>query len=351
MALGNLELKRLTLHKIYGKSDRNPTPYAEECNGFCKLDYKGLETLRNRVNNCLNHKSKFYELHLEDFGPGSIHKLQVDLWGTNENHFVEISQDIASKAAEVHSSANIPDGLLLVIEGTVGHHKAIIIVKAEKSDAFSINGTDLELIKDIFLSSDKTLYKVAFIIHTDRTQTTVNAYKYYVYDDVFSPSKEDLAYYFYGKFLGLTTKKNSKLLSNKLHRRLMGFCEDHIEIGDCYTVMRAVDRYIIDSIGKPINAMDFSTFFPVELKEMFNVQIVREFPSSFILDNSILKSSDTKRISLTENTTLLLKNAPEGILTGSTNSMEDKQKLQMTIDSGNEYNFALVPTSKRKRNS
>lgn len=345
MKLENLVLKRLTVHKIFGRSKTNEVPYAGNCNELSKLGIEGMETLHMRINTCLGHKSKFYELDLRDRDENSFFELHKPLFGARTNTFLKISQALADKAAESHNTANIPDGLLLVIEGTISGLNSVITVKAEKSNAFSLKGTELELIRDIFLSSDKTLYKVGFSIKRDSTGSDANAYRFYVYDDAFSPSKEDLAYYFYSTFLGLTTEKNSKLLTNKLHRTLMSFAQDHIDVGDKYTVMKNIDRAFLNSKKSTLNAKEFKSFFPEELELLFENTIMQDFQNSFVKDNSIINSIDTKRIALTSDTTLLLNNAPDGIITGSTRVVQDMVKLKASIDSGLPYSFALIPTS------
>lgn len=351
MKLENLEIKKLTVHKIYGKSKTSPEPYADECNELVKLGTDGLGTLSKRINSCLNHKSKFYELDLIETDEDSFFEIHKPLWGSYGKKFLSTSQKIADKAAETHKNSNIPDGLLLIVEAKISNCQTTIIVKAEKSDAFSMSGTALELIKDIFLSSDKTLYKVGFVLRIKEDINTPKAYKFFVYDDSFSPSKGDLAHYFYNRFLGLSTDKNSKLLTNKFHRQVMGFIENHIDISDKYELMRTIDRAFMDPKRKSINVTDFKNFFPEELFDLYTQRIEDYFPNSFIKDNSILNKMDTKKITLSPDTTLLLKNAPEGIITGNTAFPEDMQNLKASIDSGNNknYNFVLVPTITLKK--
>jgi hypothetical protein len=344
MKLENLELKRLTVHKIYGRSKTNDAPYASECTELTKLGADGMETLHKRVNSCINHKSKFYELDLSDKSEESFFEIHKSLCGARLPKFLSVSQLIADKVASTHENANIPDGLILIIEAKISGLETVITIKAEKSNAFSLAGNDLQLVKDIFLSSDKTLYKLGFFIRRDSEKETPSAYRFYVYDDAFSPSKEDLAHYFYNKFLGLTTEKNSKLLTNKFHRALIGFAQDHIDFGDKYEVMRSIDRAFLDTTRKSLTASEFKSFFPSELDQLFDSVIAQEFPNSFVKDNSIINSIETKRIALSSETTLLLKNAPDGIITGSTKNANDLSKLKVSIDSGNNYNFALVPS-------
>lgn len=344
MKLENLEIKKVSVHKIFGKSKTNPEGYANECKELIKLGEDGLNTLIKRVNSCLNHKSKFYELNLHDKSTDSVFELQKSLWNTDEKEFLKISQDIADKGAVAHKNTNIPDGLLMIIESKIDNFNALIIVKAEKSDAFSMSGTDLQLVKDIFLSSDKALYKIGFFIHKDISKLHENSFKFFVYDDAFSPSKEDLAYYFYSSFLGLSTERNSKLLTNKLHRNLSTFINKHIDFVDKFSLQKTIDRVFLDKSKRTLNAKDFLTYFPEEIKDLYRKEISEIFPTAFIKDTAITSSINTKRIELSPETTLLINNAPDGIITGKTSNKDVFNSLKASIDSGNkEYTYAFIP--------
>ncbi|MEA5478143.1 nucleoid-associated protein [Pseudanabaena galeata UHCC 0370] len=352
MKLENLEVKRVTIHKIFAKSKTIPEPYADDCTELVKLGDEGLKTLHDRIKSCLNHKSKFFELHIADLtDKENFFNIQKPLWNSEQETFLEISQKIADKAAFAHKNANIPDGLLVVIECLISNLKCVVVIKAEKSDAFSMTGTNLQLIKDIFLSSDKALYKIGFTVHHNEKGNETANFRYFVYDDSFSPSKEDLAYYFYHTFLGFSTERNSKLQTNKLHKQLTKFALKHIGYGDRYGVLKNIDRVFLEPKNTTLNAKDFSTFFPEEAQGLFVKEVEEHFPTAFVKDTAITTTISTKRIELTSETTLLLKNAPDGVITGSTDNKEDIQKLKTSIDSGSKYNFALIPVEKVNPNS
>jgi hypothetical protein len=71
--------------------------------------------------------------------------------------------------------------------------------------------------------------------------------------------------------------------------------------------------------------------------------ISQEFPNSFVKDNAIMSTIGTRRIALTAETVLLLKNAPDGIITGNTQNAVDVNRLKVSIDSGSPFHFVLVP--------
>jgi hypothetical protein len=348
MKFEQVVLKRLTVHKIYGKSRVNTIAYAGKCQEISRLDNEAMYILHERIDACLRHRSKFYELDLQDASPGSFFALQQALYGTTSDRFLVIAQQLADKAAAAHINANIPDGLLLLVEATINTHPAIIVVKAEKSNAFSLTGNELQLVRDIFLSGDKTLYKVGFFIRTDTTHRDAKAYRYYVYDDAFTPSRGNLAHYFYSSFLGLSTEKNSRLLTNNFHKTLISFTQYHIDVGDKYELMRSIDRAFLDQGRKMIHAADFKSFFPEDLEPLYEEMIEKEFPHAFVKDNTIMKSIATKKIALTPEATLLVKNAPDGIITGNTKNETDVSRLKVSLDSGEKYHFVLVPAMEIK---
>ena len=344
MKLEDLSLKRLTVHRIFASAKSTSEPFAEECKEIGRLDNEGMNTLHERINTCLNHKTKFFELTLGDSTAQSFFAIQKLLFASSKQTFLKISQQIADKCALAHRGTNAPDGLMLLAEATINGLQAVIVIKAEKSNAFSVSGTDLQLVKDVFLSSDKTLYKIGLFLRKDTKNVSPKSYRYYVYDDVFSPYKGKLSAYFYNVFLGLNADENGKILTSNLYRSLTNFMHEHIEIGDRYELSRHIDRYLTDPRNVNLNASDFKYLFPAELEQLFESVIESEYPSSFVKDESMLKSIDTKRIALTDQTTLILKNPPHGVVTGRTSNEKDWSKLRASLDSGANFAFALIPT-------
>jgi len=349
MNFDNLDLQRFTVHKIYGKSAINPEPYADACTDFCRLGTDGNDTLYKRLTTALKHKTKLFELDLAESGKDSFFQIQRHLFDSKKPSFLKASQLVADKLADAHVRTKIPDGLLLLVEAKLDSHNCIITVKAEKSDAFAATKNTLKLIKDIFLSSDKTLYKVGFFVKMDSKNSSPKAYRYFVYDDAFTPANDDLAFYFYNKFLGLSTEANSKLQTNRLHKHLTEFASTHVSLSDRFEVMRVIDRMFMDANRKTLNIGDFKGIFPAELSQLFDSTIAPEFTNAIIKDNAVVNGLKTKRISLSASTTVLLKSRPEGIIMGNTRNYENKEQVQLVLDSGRSYNYVMIPTLSNDR--
>jgi hypothetical protein len=346
MNFENLEILRVTYHKTISKSKDNPVPYATDCLDFCKLGTDGEATLIKRIQNCIKKTSHFFELDLENSSKGSMFEIQKNFINSKKVEFLKTSQEVADLAASCQTRVNIPDGLILIIEAKFNGIYAIIVVKAEKSEAFSANGNDLKLIKDIFLSSDKTLYKIGIFARTDSKNLTPNSYKYFVFDDDFSPSKDDLAIYFYKSFLGLTTEKNSKLLTNKMHNKLKRFVDDYIDSSDGYDVRRSIDRIFLDVDKKTLSSESFKDLIPKELLERYNRDIVEQMPTAFVKDLKIINKIDTQRIKINEDIFLTIGPNSEIIDMGDTEV--DKNRLIMTVDSNKNSNYIIFKSTRKK---
>jgi hypothetical protein len=339
MNLDNLEILRVTYHKIISKSKQIITPYATDCLDFCKLGDDGTSTLSKRILNCIKKRTHFFELDIENTSKDSMFEIQKKFKNSKKAEFLKISQEVADLAASCQTRTNIPDGLILIVEAKFNGSHALIVVKAEKSEAFSISGNDLQLIKDIFLSSDKTLYKIGIFIHTDDKNVAPKSYKYFVFDDDFSPSKDDLAIYFYKTFLGLTTDKNSKLLTNKLHNRLKRFIDDYVDFQDAYDVRRSVDRIFLNEDKKTISASDFKDLFPKEIHEHYNRDIVEELPNAIVKDINIVNKIDTQKIKVNEDFLLTIGSKTKIIDMGETEN--DRDRLTTVINTNKKSKYII----------
>ncbi len=343
---GNATIKRLTVHKIYSKSKTTPKAFSEDATSLCNLDFDGMEILTRRISSCFKHKSKFYELSLEDNSPDSFFEYQKPMKAADESLFIEYANKISDKCAESHTSANIPDGLLLVVDCVIDGFHSIVTVKAEKSDAFSANESGLSLVKNIFLSSDKTLYKVGFCMRYDNKNIDEDSFKYFVYDDAFTPSKTDLATYFYRGFLGLSTERNAKLLTNNLYKDLNSLIQDFVGLNDRPEMMDRVVSIFKDPSSNSLEVTDFRPLFTGKLQTLFDSEIIPKYPSHAIVkDLSIVTTMKSKKISLTKNATLVLKDWPEGVITGSTRNSDDLNRLTSYLETGGgNYNYAFIPS-------
>ena len=350
MNFQDVVLNRFTFHKIFGKKIVEQTevaPYADDCGDFCNINPDGIDILTARIKKAASQKRRFFELDIKETGAESFWKLASPLINASKPDFLKTSKIIADKAASVHNKANTPDGLLLIIEGVISGYSALIVVKAEKSNAFSMTGTSLQLIKDIFLSSDKTLYKIGFLIHRDNKNNQPKSYAGYVYDDAFSPSKEDLAIYFYQRFLGYSTEKNAPINTNNLYNELKAFNDQYIDsLSDRNDILRNIDRKLMDKKVVTLHADDFKTLFPDEVHSVYDHRISTNFKTAIVKDTTLIGDFLTKRIRITSNADLVTKNGiSDKIKLGTVRDNKVNFIENLELDTGVEYKCVFVPTT------
>lgn len=340
----DIQLQRLVVNKLYGKSKGVPEPFSEDASSLCVLDPEGLSLLEKRITTCLHHKSKFFELTLENDSEDSCFDLQKKLIGLGNSEFIKTTNGIANLAAISHRTGRIPDGLILTIQAKFDTLDGIILVKAEKSDAFSANESGLSLVKDIFLSSDKTLYKIGVFLRTDKANSDKSSFKYFVYDDAFTPSKNDLAVYFYSHFLGFSTEENGKIQTNNLCKDLIRISNEFVHLSDRGRVQDRIAQIFHDRKIVTISASNFKGVFPEELDTLFESEIEAKYPHGIVKDTSMISVLEKRKISLTENAVITLKNWQEGIITGNTSRKEDIEKLKVSVNSGSNFSYVLLPS-------
>lgn len=356
MDFETLEVKRFTIHKIFSRKDlkskKMSDPYAEVSENLCELDDDGLETLNRRIKTVAFQARKFFELDLEETGIDSFWSIARGIFNNTRKQYIATANKIADKAAEAHSKGSIPGGLLLVVECNLGKKDCLVVIKAERSNAFSLSGSNMELVKDLFLSTDKTLYKIAFLVKTGNKDIDPSSYKCFVYDDSFSAIKEDLAYYFYHSFLGFSTEKNSKIQTNNFYKYISRFTEKFIEgFGDQNNIMKAVDNDMLSNRKKIIHPDDYKSYFPDELQDEYERYITDKLPRAIVKDISILSDIRSKRIKINEDAVLLAKNdIGKDVLILDEPTITSLETAKRTIlDTGKKYKVVFIPMAKAEK--
>jgi len=155
------------------------------------------------------------EMSVREFGPGSVLANGAELVGKREEGFVTHSRLFADALASSQTSRQIPGGVTVVFDGTVGDPstKFFGVMKAELHEGF-LKTADLqaEYVDDLFLSPKTKLYKIGLFI-SDGTQPRPDLPKGWsaiVYDSAMTASNRDAAAtYFYSAFLGLDVPDNA----------------------------------------------------------------------------------------------------------------------------------------------
>lgn len=298
MNLNNLQITDITrviAHTIHPKT---PTvdAYATHLSSVLSFSQSEKDILINRLQDALANSKKTFKLEFEDLSNESIyHKLSNDL-PLNDTEFVNYSTDLADELAEAHFRIKIPGGYCLIGEGKTNNDEYFFFtIKAELQEVFSIQGANLNLIKNVFLSPAKDFYKIGFFIQRG------TSFIPFMYDDQFSLQKKDLTEYFYGQFLGLTTDKNDSLKSKNFFSDTKDFIETNVSnTKDRIGLLKALTvLYREDTTGVLSPRIFSDTYFEGELKTKFEEIINSKYPHSFTKDISLIdRRLELQRLSI-----------------------------------------------------
>ncbi len=280
------EITRIVAHKIHAKTSKR-TAYVEAREILLEFAPSEKKTLIDRIYTALQNTTKTFQLDYEDKSESSVYSIIKNITTVNDKEFIKISSELADNLADAHFRTNIPGGYCLIGNGVMENNEQFFfIIKAELQEAFKIDRNELSLVKNIFLSPAKDFYKIGFFIKHE------NTFVPFMYDDQFSLQKKDLAEYFYGKFLGLMTHENDKLKTKNFFEEVKNFIEENVDNAKDRTgLLNALYTFYREDTSGLISPNEFSgKYLEDELKEKFDKEIARQYPTSF-----------TKNLSLIEN--------------------------------------------------
>jgi hypothetical protein len=206
------------------------------------LGPEGTKELRTRITNAVSQTSQALEMSFKSENEVSfkeiIKSFSSDL---NDEGFIQISHNLTNHLFNIlKDNKTIPLGAVLVIQGIVGepNHQCLVVIKAETHSGFTADfeSTDsrVEFIKNLFLTPQQKLYKVAFVINTsDATnEDTLANYtdsdvRVFIFDSNAAASKlRPAAQYFYDRFMGCNHSKNSAFQTQQFYTET----KNHIEV-------------------------------------------------------------------------------------------------------------------------
>ncbi len=298
MNLIDLEIEtinRIIAHTIIPKSPTRDA-YSIEKNELLHFKKEEKAILIIRLEEALHNQRKTFRLDYEEKGEESIYDFLQNKYPVSEKKFIDYSQYLAEELATAHFRTKIPGGYCLIGEGiTAKKQNFFFVVKAELQEVFEIDGSNLKLIKDVFLSPAKDFYKVAFFIRPS------TSFIPFMYDDQFSMQKRDLTEYFYGQFLGLTTDKNDSLKSKNFFEDTKSFIESNIEnVKDRMGLLKALRVLYREETSGIVSAKEFSeNYFEGKLKTKYEKLVDEKYPHAFTRNTSLIdRKLDLDRISI-----------------------------------------------------
>lgn len=230
MPLENLSIRRVCLHEVYKRSDDKavvvPPTYGR---GLLALDQRAMSAFASRVISAFRSDAQCMEMTIARSGPGTVAALGADIVRRRTEGFIESSRTFADLLAEAQRSRQIPGGLVVVFDGTVGHPATRFfgVMKAELHDGF-IKQQNLQatFVDSLFLSPKTKLYKIGIFIarSVEANLAMPDDWTAVVYDTQLTTSnREGAALYFHDGYLGLSIPDNSAHKVKKFYDNTKSF--------------------------------------------------------------------------------------------------------------------------------
>ncbi|ENN89816.1 hypothetical protein RHSP_80971 [Rhizobium freirei PRF 81] len=229
MPLDNLAINRVCLHEVYQRADSGAVVPPTYGAGLLVLDDRALQAFRSRVSAAFQSSSQCMEMSVRVHGQGSVLANGVDALATNSDRFAQHSRLFADALASAQTSRQMPGGLVVVFDGTVGNPAApfFAVMKAELHEGFvKTNDLQAQFVSDLFLSPKTKLYKIGIFISDGAHPRPAlpEGWSAIVYDSAMTASQRDnAATYFYSGFLGLDIPVNAAQQVRKFFEETKAF--------------------------------------------------------------------------------------------------------------------------------
>ena len=298
-----------TIHKKEREEKHSSVSYKDH---LLDVDLDSERIIKTRLSDACGKQTKSFSVAIADSSEGSFFSLAKAAFdkGVSDTDFIEISKDIALLLATAQTTRNPSEGILLVAEGeTTKGMKFLIALKAELQQAFKTsinpktNKEQLQLLKDLFMSPDKKLFKIGMIKQDiNKGKTYPNSdFSSLLFDDQFARDKNPAAF-FYSDFLGFTLDKNEKLATRDFYRMTEGLINKY---GGTYKekqIYLSALRALLWADNSPlIDPKEFGKrYFNGKLLEKYydmisnNPSFSRSFTKNIILLNSELSTRKWK---------------------------------------------------------
>jgi len=229
MALENVTINRICLHEVHRRSDEGGVVRPTYGAGLLALSPQALGAFRSRVIAAFKSTAQCMEMAIREFGHGSVISNGAHLVSTLNPEFIQHSRLFADALANAQGSRQIPGGLMVVFDGTLGHPATPFfgLMKAELHEGF-IKTDDLQaqFVSDLFLSPKTKLYKIGLFVSNGANPhpELPDGWSATVYDSAMTASQRDnAATYFHSTFLGLDFPENAAQQVKKFFEQTKAF--------------------------------------------------------------------------------------------------------------------------------
>lgn len=291
MPLQNLTVHRICLHEIHRRADAGTVVPPSVGTELLDLRDAALEAFRSRVIAAFKSNSQCMEMTIRTHGAGSVLANGVDLLQTSNVDFISVSARFAHSLAEAQTSRQMPGGLVVIFDGTVGNPATPFfgVMKAELHEGFIKTETlQARFVSDLFLSPKTKLYKIGLFVSdgSDPRPVLPDGWSATVYDSAMTASQRDnAATYFYSAFLGLDIPENAAQQVRQFFETTKSFIRtSKLREEEKVDLYNGLYSYLKLDRGNTIQTSRFAeTFMNDEVSEAYLAHMRRErFPTGAI---------------------------------------------------------------------
>ena len=227
MPIENLTISRIVVHEVFRRNDDKTLVPPSYGAALIALKHDAMEVLSARMNKALSSASKSMDMLVAKSDADSVFALAKNLIeeGLSDTDFVERSRRGVDLLAEAQTSRQLPGGILVVVQGKVGHpaRDMVAFLKAEVQEGFQKKlakdgAVTMEFINDLFLTPEAKLFKIGLFTAPVDHKAPALQWMTTVYDATMTgKNRNSAAHYFYNGFLGCDFPENAAKFTKDFH--------------------------------------------------------------------------------------------------------------------------------------
>lgn len=306
MIIENLKIGRIAIHEVFQREDDRKAALPVYADQLERWPTEAVEAFKTRITEALSAQAKSIEMQIVEVDASSHLKNASDLINADDQHFLRESRSTADRLVRAQLHRNIPGGILVVFDGTVGalNFPFLGAIKAETQSGFRRHEDEkkkiiTEFLNNVFLTPATRLFKIAVFVLEENGKKPPVGWRAFVFDSNISQShRESAAQYFYEAFLGCVLPEDGAYETS----RFFDLTKDFVRKAD---LTGEVKRKLVDSLitfvqadnAKTFTADEFAqTYLPVHLRDAFgNYVDAKQFPMRAVVRDTSQMGNKLKR--------------------------------------------------------
>jgi hypothetical protein len=303
----NLKVGRVAIHEVFQREDDRKAVAPVYANQLESWSDNAITAFKARVTEALSAEAKSIELQIVQCDESSHVANARDLIRADDQQFLALTCRTADRLVNAQLNRNIPGGILIVFDGTVGAkgHSFLGAIKAETQPGFRRHEDAkkkiiTEFLSDVFLTPATRLYKIAlFVLEDSTTKLLPTGWRSFVFDSNISPNhRETAAQYFYEAFLGCVLPQDGTYETSRFFDITKDFVRQTKLSGPVKRkIVDALITFVQAETARTFTASEFGEkYLPIDLRDPFNIFVDgKHFPMRAVVRDTSKMGAKLKR--------------------------------------------------------